>query len=65
MFARERPPALGQCLEEKPQIDGVEGSRLVPSRNLGVKVIIIKRRLRRMTAVRADGEQNGMLDHAY
>lgn len=64
MLACERPPAFGECFEEKPQINGVKSAWLVPARNLGVEVIIVERRFRRMTAVRADGEQNGMLDHA-
>ena len=53
MLACEWPPAFGKCFEEEPQIDGVKRAWLIPTRNLGVEVIIIERRFRRMTAVRA------------
>ena len=41
MLSLKRPPAFCQSLEKEPQVHGVEGSRMIPPRNIRRKLIII------------------------
>lgn len=42
VFANKGPPALGQCLEKEPQVNGMECPWVVRAWYLSIKVVVVK-----------------------
>ena len=42
VLAGEGPPALGQGLEEEPQVHGMEGAHVIPAGDLRIEVVVVQ-----------------------
>ncbi|MNR55186.1 hypothetical protein D3C85_1755080 [compost metagenome] len=65
MFADERPPAFGEGLEEEPEIHRVERSRVIPTWNFRIEIVIVQREIGAGIRIGLPGNPYRVFDAAY